>query len=113
MQIDEIGSEKKSQGIGSNQRNDELRRMAQTMAAEQLASAQATNAGGQAQAASSKAEIQEDAVKLSNKALGEVSARNSVDSMNRRDDLLSSLMNKLNTEIINPDSEFNKQNEKN
>ncbi len=113
LQIEEIGSEKKSQGIGNNQRNAELRRMAQTMAAEQLASAQAANAGGQAQAASNKAEIQEDAVKLSNKALGEVSARNSADSMNRRDDLLSSLMNKLNSEIINPDSEFNKQNEKN
>ena len=113
LKIEEIGSEKKSQGIGSNQRNDELRRMAQTMAAEQLASTQAANAGGQAQAASNKAEIQEDAVKLSNKALGEVTARNSVDSMNRRDDLLSSLMNKLNTEIINPDSDFNKQNEKN
>lgn len=84
--------------------------MAQSMAAERLASAQAANTGGQAVANS--AEVQDDAVKLSSKALNEVSTRNSADSMNRRDDLFGSLMDKLNNEILNPDSEFNQQNEK-
>ncbi|MFA5509010.1 MAG: hypothetical protein WC314_02695 [Vulcanimicrobiota bacterium] len=112
MQIEEIGSQRKGQGIGNNgSGNAELKRMAQTMAAEQLASVHAANAGGQA--VSSKGEIQEDAIKLSNKALSEVSTRNSADSMNRRDGLLSSLMEKLNSEIFNPDSEFNKQSEQN
>ena len=111
LQIEEIGSDKKSRGIGGNtSRQDEVRRMAQSMAAERLASAQASNAGGQAVA--DKGQLQDDAVKLSTRALGQVSARNSADSMNRRDDLLSSLMDKLNNEILNPDSEFNQQKEK-
>lgn len=110
MQIEEIGADKKTNGIRGASRQSELRRQAQTMAAEQLASVQAANAGGQT--VSSKAELQDDAVNLSSKALSQVTARNSTDSLNRRDDLMSSLMEKLNTEILNPDSEFNKQNEK-
>lgn len=111
MKIDEIGSDKKSSGLGDLSRQAEVQRMAQSMAAERLASAAAAGAGGQAVAQTGQ--IQEDSIKLSTKALNQVSARNSADSMNRRDDLLNSLMEKLNSEILNPDSEFNKQNEKN
>lgn len=82
------------------------------MAAERLASAQAASSGGQAQAVSSKSELQDDAVKLSTKALDQVDTGNKAQSLNRRDDLLGSLMSKLNDQILNPDSEFNKQNEK-
>ena len=110
MKIDEIGSEKKSQGLGDSSRQAEVQRLAQSMAAERMASAAAAGAAGQAVAPAGQ--IQEDSIKLSSKALNEVSARNSADSLNRRDDLLSSLMEKLNSEILNPDSEFNKQNEK-
>lgn len=82
--------------------------MAQSMAAEQLAGQQAASTGA---ATTKTSEMQEDAVKLSDKAVSQVSESNP-GAMNRRTQLRDSVLDKLNREILDPSSEFNQQKSK-
>lgn len=100
MKIEEIGNE--------SSRAAEVRRMAQSMAAERLASAQASGVPGVSNSANGSS-IQEDSIKLSSQALSQVSNRNGAASMQYRGQLQSSLMEKLEAEILNPNSDFNNQ----
>ncbi len=82
--------------------------MAQSLAAERLASQQGANQG---HAVSGAATLQEDAVKLSDRALTQI-GRSEPGSMNRRDRLRDSLLEKLNKDIVDPNSEFNREDKK-
>ena len=102
MQIDEIGANQPNNDI-SGQR--QAKEMARRLATEQLASQQAS-AG--AQAPSTQSDLNSDVTQLSDQAVGQL-AQASPGAPNRRDRLRDSLLEKLNQEIINPYSEFNKQ----
>jgi hypothetical protein len=109
LEIEEIGSTKKSQGTqGKSAREAEVRRMAQSLATESLAGQQGATQG---HAVSGAATLQEDAVKLSDRALTQV-GRSEPGAMNRRDKLRDSLLDKLNKEIVDPNSDFNRENKK-
>lgn len=104
LEIEEIGSSKKSQGMDATRAN-EIRRMAQSMAAERLAATQAASTG---QPVAQTSELQEDAVKLSDKAVSQV-GESSPGMMNRRTQLRDSVLDKLNNEILDPNSDFNRK----
>lgn len=105
MQIDEIGSNKEAKAMDPASRQAEVRRMAQSMAAERLASAQAANQG---QAVQQDSKTQEDAVKLSDKAVNQVGG-SEPGVMNRRTQLRDSVLDMLNKEILDPKSDFNQK----
>jgi hypothetical protein len=102
MNIDAIDA-KESRTSGEQSRLAEVRRLAQSRAAERLAGVQTNNLSGNGNS------IQQDSVKLSTEALGQVSARNGVATSRRTQQLLSSVLEKLDSQILNPNSDFHQQ----
>ena len=107
MEIEEIGLETGQSKGNRTARGAEIRRMAQSLAAERLA-----GIAGTANSAQQGPVAVGDSVKLSERALRAVSSGAATGGSKSTSQLRHSLLEKLDSEILNPNSAFNQNKSK-